>query len=362
MNGGEEVGTESVERKVIWRSFRGHDDGIRCIYRSEWCLVNDFVAIELVDGQIVIWNVGTSQTERRFGCMADAVPFAVDRSLAVCNRRSDCFGVERAETYSVYDLQRSSGHLGAHPLVLNVAAVLKANECSDLVAALSLLMDWDIHSDAVHFEFVEHFKRCVMANGRRARDDGAAIEWPLSLVRDIRPCFGYFGDYGSMTMLFPICCRNGGKWKMHCKLTAVYSTAMRALAVRLKEVIAPQITMSGAANGRMASNGMHGLRGRRESAVVTPLEEQREKRRLEAVQFLEQNVVQFYAETVPQSLSGFVESSRKTVRLVTHCVLLSRAYSDDMVSLKNVLQSFLVKKMCSVVHLVVSCKWSDHVV
>ena len=171
----EEVGAESIDHKVVWRQFRGHHGRIRSVYRTEWCLAHDFVAIELVDGQIVVWNVATSQIERRFYSVAEATPFAVDRSLAASKRRGDCFGAEWFGMYRVYDLHRSSGHLRAHSMVLDVAAVLRQSEGVDLgfvgddgvdsaghlVAALSLLMDWDIHSDAVHSEFAQHFERCL---------------------------------------------------------------------------------------------------------------------------------------------------------------------------------------------------------
>ena len=125
-------------------------------------------------------------------------------------------------------------------------------------------------------------------------------DWRASLVRDVRPCFGCFGDYGSTTMLFPICSRHGGKWKMHCKFTAVYATAIRALSVRLQELLLPPQPDPAAAA--------------RLSVAAT----EREKEGAETVGFLEENIVHFYAETVPQSLSGFVEPSRK--RLSRHCL------------------------------------------
>ena len=46
--------------RVKWNFYRGHTAKIANLYRNQWCLRNDYVAVELESGDIFVWSVATT--------------------------------------------------------------------------------------------------------------------------------------------------------------------------------------------------------------------------------------------------------------------------------------------------------------
>ena len=144
------------------------------LWRDEWCLRNDLLVVALSNGEVFVWNVGSAQIEHHFVDTTAARQFELVRGFAVSDALSLLAQVQHADgtcrAFSAHPLHRASPHLGANVLVLDVAAILRKSPKSVAVAkcALSLLMDWELHSSCA--------------------DELEAA----SLMRlDVRPCYGH---------------------------------------------------------------------------------------------------------------------------------------------------------------------------
>ena len=212
----EQMQVDKEHDSVLWHFYRVHTAKVPRLWRDEWCLRNDFVIVALSNGEVFLWNVGTAQLERRLVDTAAARQFQLDRGFAVSDavpllvqtqiQHED--GTCRA--YSAHPLHRASPHLVANVVVLDVAAILRDSLKSVDIAkcALSLLMDWDLHSNS-----------------------GDELEVASVMQLDVRPCYGHLGDYGSLTLVFPRTSSNGGKWKVHRHERAIHARHHGAVRV-----------------------------------------------------------------------------------------------------------------------------------
>ena len=244
--------------KVNW--YRGHSHNIKQLYRNEWCLLSDLVIAELENGEIYIWCVSTAQLERRF-MPQEANIFIKDRNLHIYqngngNRRPDLPHLTKYEK-DVYNLN-GSPHLHANVLMVDIRALgnpslhtefvmtarhsdagiintdnnnnnnnnnnhknarkIDQSQTQKLSDILSLLIDWGIRGEYEH-GFLNEFR---------------------SLILDMAPCYGFVGDFESITLLFPVASAQGGRWRIQPKITAAIMLAVNSIAMWLMQCALPQ--------------------------------------------------------------------------------------------------------------------------
>ena len=186
----------------------------------------------------------------------------------IVKRRTDnLVGNYRHRLYNIYDIKRNSSHLNVNTMILDIVSIFKATahgskdnnnpssltvnlskpeyKLDDIIRVLSLLLDWDIHSDSFNDQFVDNFNRYLFdidyyhhslkKKVKNGANDGSDF-YNLLLIQDIKPCFGFVGDYQSITMLFPISSKNGGN-EMQSKFTSIYMLAISTLCIWLKKQI-----------------------------------------------------------------------------------------------------------------------------
>ena len=337
--------------KVKWNYYRGHDRKIINLYRNQWCLKNDFIAVELENGDIFVWTVATAQIERHFNDKIQAKQFRIDRSFDIVKRRNDLISNYKHKLFNIYDIKRNSSHLNVNTMILDIVSIFKLNSKSlnkngnkfnyhdinrynhtnnlnnaqykidDIIRVLSLLLDWDIHSTRFNKDFLDNFnqylfninyhqQRTINNNNNNNNINNDDL-YNLLLIRDIKPCFGYIGDYQSITMLFPISSRNGGKWKMQSKFTSIYMLAISTLCIWLKKQIQsqklPQRIIHSAISSPVSdiSHDDHYDHHQQQQQQTNPNEL--------ILEFVNAELITFYSEILPSNLNGFIEPSRNTI-------------------------------------------------
>ena len=244
--------------------------------------------------------------------------------------------------YNIYDIKRNSSHLNVNTVILDIVSIFKAAahrnkhhndspspsswslnlskaeyKLDDIIRVLSLLLDWDIHSDLFNNQFVENFNRYLYdinyyhhsytKQVKNGKNDGGDL-YNLLLIQDIKPCFGFIGDYQSITMLFPISSKNGGKWKMQSKFTSIYMLAISTLCMWLKK----QIEVQEIPKVKSASN--HPLSPIGDVSEIANGDGAHHHNPNEIIlDFVNKELITFYSVLLPTNLNGFIEPSRNTI-------------------------------------------------
>eukprot|EP01083_Nonionella_stella_P039885 108475_1 len=176
--------------------YRGHSSSIVDIYRNEWCLICDFVCCELCNGEIYVWCVSTAQLERRLNRDKSFV-FSSDRRFSLSLRRCELPHLTRHDM----DIYGSAMNV----VVLDIRVLGYGNDSRKLSDILSLLVDY----------FLVDY-------------------WSFNcLIGDICPCYGHCGDFDSVSLLFPCASRDGGRWRIQPKVSAVYMLAINTICMWL---------------------------------------------------------------------------------------------------------------------------------
>merc|ERR1712228_411788 len=206
--------------RINW--YRGHSANIVQVYRNEWCLISDLVCCELSNGQIYIWCVSTSQLERRCD-KHSAFSLNIDRKFYLTAKRNILPHLTKHEK-EIYNLKSSYCNI----LLLDIRSlgdVTLDNEMSnDNVLDDDIVVNGHINNKRTTKEPMFEIDKL---------SDLISLQQFRVLICDISPCYGYCGDFESMTLLFPIASKNGGRWRIQPKVTAIYMLAINTICMWL---------------------------------------------------------------------------------------------------------------------------------
>ncbi|ETO25412.1 nucleolin [Reticulomyxa filosa] len=281
--------------RVNW--YRGHSAPIAHLYRNSWCLISDFVVVQLYNGEVVVWCVSTAQLERRFKSI-DGMLFMKDQMLPLCNRRPDLPHLTKNEK-EIYDLNRQP-HLNCNIMVVDVRMLGDVTLTRQYAADAHNNSNNNGNNNNVRDTLLEYEDLLSLAASSRSEEShmlnnekevsrlsdmlSLLLDWGVkpeleqlfltkfrSLITDIAPCYGFCGDFESMTLLFPIASTMGGRWRIQPKVTAIYMLAINTICMWLMQCV-PQDKL----------------------AVCSSL-------------------ISYYHLELPDQLHGFVEPSRNTM-------------------------------------------------